>query len=361
MLRIAGTVIGVLIVCCATVMAVLYNRSELEPEVWVPAPLPKLNGVYTPTGLLNDASFVPFEGRLGPEDIARGPDGKFYTGLEDGSVVRFGASADSVVEPVINTGGRVLGLQFDRNGNLVMADAVHGLLQLSPEGTLSTLTDHVDGQKLRYVDDLDIAGDGTIWFSDASMRFGYKDTAMDFIEASATGRLLSFTPATGETRVHLRDLFFANGVAVGPQDRFVLVSETGTGRIHRLWLRGPQSGQSDLFHAGLPGNPDNLSFNGSDMFWVALPALRDRDVESIAGNLFLRRLLGGLPIEHVPIREPVGFVIGLDPDGQVVHCLLSRDDTFHTITSVNQWGKNLYLGSLAMSHMAIVAAPDLQR
>ena len=33
-------------------------------------------------------------------------------------------------------------------------------------------------------------------------------------------------------------LFFANGVTLGPNEDYVLVNETGMGRVHRLWLKG---------------------------------------------------------------------------------------------------------------------------
>ena len=147
------------------------------------------------------------------------------------------------------------------------------------------------------VDDLDIAQDGTIWFSDASQRFGFDETMRDFIEASMTGRLLSYNPATQKTKVEIDGLFFANGVALGPNAGFVLVNETGTGRIHRKWLRGSKRGKTDYFVNALPGSPDNISFNGSDTFWVAIAAKRDPKLDGMAKKTFLRTVLGGLPIE----------------------------------------------------------------
>ena len=40
-------------------------------------------------------------------------------------------------------------------------------------------------------------------------------------------------------------LMFANGVALGPGDEYVLVNETLAARITRYWVRGPKAGQSD--------------------------------------------------------------------------------------------------------------------
>ena len=35
----------------------------------------------------------------------------------------------------------------------------------------------------------------------------------------------------------MEGLFFANGVTLGPNEDYVLVNETGMGRVHRLWIK----------------------------------------------------------------------------------------------------------------------------
>ncbi len=54
---------------------------------------------------------LPMPGE-GPEDVALGADGFYYTGLADGSIMRFGEGTQTSPEIVVNTGGRPLGLQF---------------------------------------------------------------------------------------------------------------------------------------------------------------------------------------------------------------------------------------------------------
>ena len=43
----------------------------------------------------------------------------------------------SAQEIFANTGGRVLGFDFDAFGNLIAADAMKGLLSISPEGRIT--------------------------------------------------------------------------------------------------------------------------------------------------------------------------------------------------------------------------------
>ncbi|WP_373079744.1 SMP-30/gluconolactonase/LRE family protein [Zhongshania sp.] len=337
---------------------VLYVRSPIQPVVF---------NVPVSEGLIGE-----FEGNerlavvtrqlenigIGPEDIVYGPDGNFYTGYQDGRIVRFAAHDGRLLEgstqEFVNTGGRPLGMQFDGAGNLIVADAFKGLLLVSAVGDITTLVDYADDPSLRFIDDVDVAEDGTIWFSDASGRFGLHDYIYDLVEASATGRLLSYSPATGQTTVHLSNLYFANGVALGPDDQFVLVNETGASRVTRLWLKGEKAGVSDVFIDGLPGMPDNISFNGVDTFWLAMPALRSKEIDALARYPFIRKLLGGLPANLLVPANHIGFVAGLSVSGGVKFNLQSASGVYHTVTSVNEYDGYIWLGSLAMSSVAVL-------
>ena len=68
-------------------------------------------------------------------------DGRLYTGLQDGRVVRMLADG-SGVETFVQTGGRPLGMKFDAGGNLIVADAFRGLLSISPERKITVLADN---------------------------------------------------------------------------------------------------------------------------------------------------------------------------------------------------------------------------
>ena len=61
------------------------------------------------------------------------------------------------------------------------------------------------------------------------------------MQASHTGRLLRYDPARGRTDVLADGLWFANGVALAPDESYVVVVETMRARLLRVWLRGPQA------------------------------------------------------------------------------------------------------------------------
>ena len=347
--------LAVMLFAVGLIFALWFKGNKLvNPVKWEPAPNPGLTGLYAPNSALDNLNINSLSSGLGAEDIAYDREHYFYTGLEDGRIIKF--TQDNNFTEFVNTQGRPLGMQFDASKNLIVADAVKGLLSISPSGDITVLTDSVNGKKMKFVDDLDIAKDGTIWFSDASQRFGFNETMRDFIEVSMTGRLLSYSPRTQKTQVEIDGLFFANGVALGPSDGFVLVNETGTGRIHRKWLKGSKKGKTDYFVNALPGNPDNISFNGVDTFWVAIAAKRDPKLDGMAKKPFLRTILAGLPLSMFKTAEPQAFIIGLDISGKVKYNLQTQKNDYSSITSVNQYGNKLYVGSL---HSPAYATFDL--
>jgi sugar lactone lactonase YvrE len=332
----------------------------IDPLPWKAPPNPGRTGVFSPNSLLAAVEQpIPRLGD-GPEDLTRGPDGRFYTGLADGSIIRF--DLDSLrADTLVNTGGRPLGMRFDAAGNLIVADAYKGLLSVTPTGQVTVLTDQVGGTRFRYTDAVSVAGNGTIWFSDASRRFNDSTKGvLDFWESRPTGRLLSYDPATRRTTVHLDTLDFGNGVAVGPGDAYVLVNETMAGRILRLWLTGPKAGERDVFIDQLPGMPDNISFNGRDIFWVGLVGPRGAREEKVRElSPFLRKLVFRIPEWLRPVRlSPLGWVVGIDTAGVVRYNLQDSTGRTWSITSPVEADGWLYLGSFAMPTVSRIRVPS---
>lgn len=353
-----STLLIILVLFSVAVAYLVLWPVPIEPVRYVPSPNPGMTGPFVENEALAAVQHLVMGVVLGPEDIAKGPDELFYTGLQDGRIVRFKAGDESV-ETFVSTGGRPLGMQFDLEGNLIVADAFEGLLSISPTGVMQVLTDSVNGKPLLFPDDLDIASDGTIWFSDASQRFDQHNWMLDFLETRPTGRLLSFDRETGKTEVRVDGLMFANGVALGPDDAYVLVNETIRARITRLWLKGPRARQADVFLDELPAYPDNISFNEDGIFWVALPSPRSTDLERLWPSPFRRKVLMRLPesIRGAKPAPPYGWVIGVDTNGEVVHNLQGPNGNYASITSVNEFDGWLYLGSIAMTSVGRIAVP----
>ena len=354
-LRTVGLILGVI------VLYLLVKPVPMDPAPWQPTPNTGFTGPFATNTLLTGADSILMPGD-GPEDLALGPDGKIYTGLLDGRVIRIDPTTGAT-ETVANTDGRPLGLRFDAGGNLIVADASRGLLAVAPTGTVRLLTQAAGGNTFGFTDALDIAPDGTIWFSDASRRWG-PDThgLMDFWEARPTGRLLRYDPTSGQTTTVLDSLDFANGIAVGPGGAYVLVNETMTGRVHRFWLTGPRAGGREIFIEGLPGAPDNISYDGQGIFWVALFSPRTPQAEKVrALPPFLRKVVYRIPeaLRGDPVKAH-GMVVGVDTAGVVRYNIQDPTGRFHSTTGALRVGDTLYVGSLTRNVVARLVLPSPQ-
>jgi sugar lactone lactonase YvrE len=336
-----------LIILALVALAVLYLLLwpvKVDPVAWEPPAAPPLEGAFAPNERLAGVVRLPAGGHA-PEGVAVDADGAVYAGLEDGRIMRLRAGQPP--ELFAETKGRPLGLQFDAAGNLVVTDAVAGLLNISRDGAVSVLSREAAGRPFGCPNDLDIASDGTVYFTDATDRFPLKVYREDIIEHRPNGRLLAYDPTTKAARVVLDGLHFANGVALGPAESFVVVVETGKYRLWRVWLKGPRAGDREVFADNLPGFPDNLTFNGRDRFWLALVSPRNRLLDTLLPRPFLRKVVVRLPGFMQPSPSRYGFVVGLDPDGRVAETLQDPSGTrYALVSSAVEHAGALYLGSL---------------
>ena len=170
---------------------------------------------------------------------------------------------------------------------------------------------------------------------------------------------MAYDPKTKQTRVLLPDLYFANGVAVSPDQSFVLVNDTATYRVRRYWLTGPKQGQSDIFIDNLPGFPDGISSNGQDTFWLALVNRRDAALDGLLPHPFLRKVVMRLPGFLQPNIKRYAFVLALDLNGRVVRNLQDPSpQCFTQIANVVEHKGNLYFGSIGESAIGRMQLPQ---
>jgi len=340
-----GLVIFLIIVVALAYL--LLAPVPIAPAAWRPPPNPGLTGQYAQNTRLASIQKLPLGDGHKPEDVALDADGKIYAGFEDGRIMVL--QPDGTQPRVFaDTHGRPLGLIFDREGNLIVADAIKGLLSINKAGEIKLLADEADGVKFSCLNDLDVGADGTIYFTEASNKFPMSQFTNDLLEHQPHGRLLALDPQSRRPRTLLRNIYFANGVAVSPDQTFVLVAETGEYRIRRVWLKEPKMGQNDVFIDNLPGFPDGLSSNGRDRFWLALVTPRQAMFDRVLLPYpMMRKMVARLPKFMQPAPKRYSFVLGLDPQGRVVENLQNGSpDCFAEISNVVEHNGTLYFGSI---------------
>jgi sugar lactone lactonase YvrE len=330
----------------------------IKPVSWDAPMPPGYVGPYAVNTRLANLKIISLGTEVGPETIAIGKDGKLYTGVNSGNILRMNPDG-SAQEVFVNTGGRVLGFDFDSAGNLIACDANKGLLSISPDRKIMVLTNKVYGDPIRYADAVVVAKSGKIYFSDASTRFAPKDwggtfeaSMMDILEQASTGRILEYYPTNKTTRVVAKGFSFANGVALSQDEQWLFVNETGKYRVWKISINAREldisnpSKLTKVFFDNLPGYPDNLMRGLDGKIWLGLVAPRNPAVDKLATKPFLRKLTLRLPRLMWPVPKAYGHVFAFTEDGKVVADLQDPSGTYPETTGVTETADRLYIQSV---------------
>src|SRR5688500_14788255 len=144
----------ILLILGAALAYLLFAPVPIAPAAWTPPVAPTLTGQYEKNTRLSPVQKLYLGEGHNPEDVALDAEGKIYAGFEDGRIMVL--QPDGTQPRVfVNTGGRPLGLIFDRQGNLIVADAIKGLLSVNKTGELKLLAVEADGVKFGCLNDLD--------------------------------------------------------------------------------------------------------------------------------------------------------------------------------------------------------------
>ncbi|WP_245978622.1 SMP-30/gluconolactonase/LRE family protein [Stella humosa] len=330
-----------------------------EPRSWSAPTPPGYTGAHAPNAGLAGLRDIAIGNEFGPEHIAIGPDGKLYTAMTSGGLLRMDADGGNQ-EVFASTGGRVLGFAFDAQGRMIAADAMKGLLVIDADRRVGVLANRVSaGDPIRYANSVVVAPDGTIYFTDASTRFApaewggtYEASVLDILEQSASGRVLAFDPAAASTRVVAHGLSFANGIALSSDGRTLFVAETGRYRIWKIDTAARAvdvhggSPQARVLLDNLPGYPDNLMRGREGRIWVGLFRPRNPAADGLAERPFLRKILLRLPRSLLPLGKPYGHVFAIDEEGRVVADLQDPSGAYPETTGATETADRLYIHSL---------------
>lgn len=324
------------------------RRPSIEPVVWQP---PKPGPGSRPRPSLPALTVLNVNGH-GPEDVVVDEKGHVFTGVRDGRILRLTADGRRL-DTIADTGGRPLGLEFYPDGRLLVCDAVRGLLLADRvSGDIEVLVP--SGPELRVCNNAAVTTDGTVFFTDSSSRFGLDHYLADLIEHSGTGRLIRRDP-DGSTETVLTGLQFANGVALAPDESYVVVAQTGAYRLDKVWLTGDKAGTTAPLDDNLPGFPDNLATGSDGLIWVAMATPRNRLLDRLHPlHPALRKAVWALPDGLRPQEERTVWVRAVDgADGRVVHEYFGTPASFHMVTGVRERNGKVYLGSLEERAIAV--------
>ncbi|MCD9026106.1 SMP-30/gluconolactonase/LRE family protein [Cohnella silvisoli] len=348
--RVRRVILSLLAVILLGVIIFLLVPSPIEPTKWItPAgPSFKEPGPWQQNDKLSSPQLVT-DAPKSPEFITFDKEGKLYTGDSDGKIYKVGFDADGnpqEAQVFADTKGTPNGLKFDANGNLIVTDVKRGLLSINPSGSIEVLADQVDGKPIYLANELDIAQDGSIYFSDTS-NYG-RVTFKEMAENKPHGRLLKYDPMTKQTTVLLEGLYFANGVALSADEDFVLVAESYHYQLTRYWLKGSKKGTTDIFAKNLAGFPDNITRDEQGHFWVGIFTTRISFVDQMHRSPWLAGTMAKVPellLSGASAPAKHGLVAELSPQGELVESWHDPEGSLYGVTTAVNHNGYLYIGT----------------
>ena len=341
------------------------NRGKMIQEAYVTpgylslpsSPSTAAGSVYAPNDELEGVELIGVGLIEAPEDVVLDEHDNLYCGERRGDIIKFFAPDYKKHEVYAHIGGQPLGVRFDRLGKLIVCDGGMGLYQVTPERKVEKLTDEtnrswtsiIDDSRLRLADDLDIAPDGRIFFSEATVRFEMHEWQIDSVEGRPNGRIVCYDPNTRKTHTVVRNLVFPNGICVSSDGKSILFAESWAARISRYWIDGPRKGTVERVIESLPGYPDNINPSSDGNYWLALMGMRCPTLDlAMRMPQFRKRMVKRLPEdEWLAPNINIGCVLKFNDAGEILEVLWERSGVNHPmITSMREHRGYLYLGGI---------------
>ncbi len=357
----------VLLAVVAVDVKYVKNFTKILSKVYVtPAyfKLPKMpntdegeNSPYAINDKLRAVSLIGKGEVEGPEDVIFDKNDNLYCGNRHGDIIRFLAPNHSKWEIFAHIGGSPLGMAFDKNNNLNVCVGGMGLYQVTPNQKIKKLTDEtnrnafsvIDDSRLKLADDLDIAPDGRIFFSEATIRYDMHDWAYDALESQGNGRLICFDPSRNSTKTILRNLQFPNGICMADDGCSFFFAETWGCRINRYWFDGPKAGSHEVVIPNLPGYPDNINRASDGNYWLALVGMRTPSLDIALSMPGMRERMAKRVARDEWLFPNIntGCVLKFSSEGKILEALWDLGGKNHPmITSMREHKGYLYLGGL---------------
>ncbi len=374
----SGQAVLGLILIIAVVVDVRWmkNRDKLLNSVYVSPTffeLPKTAvGAGTPYAMndaLRDVRLIGLGEVEGPEDVIFDRDDNLYCGNRHGDLIKFFAPDYTHHEVFAQIGGHPLGMSLAQNGDIYVCVGGMGLYAVDRSGGVRKLTDEtnrslfsiIDDSRLRLADDLDIAPDGKVYFSEATVRYEMHSWPVDSLESRGNGRIICYDPATDKTRTLLKNLVFPNGICLQHDGQAILFAESWACRVNRLWIAGPKAGQRETVIEGMPGYPDNINRASDGTYWMAILGMRTPALDvAMKVPSFRRQMARRVPHdEWLYPNINSGCVLKFNDAGDILDVLWDEGGENHPmITSMREHKGKLYLGGISNNRIGQIKLPE---
>ena len=127
-------------------------------------------------------------------------------------------------EPSYNSNGSTV----DRQGRLVSCEhAGRRVVRFELDGTTTIVADQYNGKKFNSPNDVVVASDGSIWFTDPIYGIGGNYEGVQAEKEQQTNNVYRVDPHSGEVTVAVDDFVQPNGICLSPDERKLYVIDSG--------------------------------------------------------------------------------------------------------------------------------------
>jgi gluconolactonase len=203
-------------------------------------PDPHLESMVKPNEpTFGPAGFPAFAGTMAVERIATGfrwaegpvyfPAGRYvlFSDIPNNRIMRLDEDDDHCNvfrQPSMNSNGNTI----DREGRLITCEhSGRRVTRTELDGSITIIADSYNGKKLNSPNDIVVASDGSIWFTDPAYGIGGYYEGIKAAPEQEKHNVFRVDPKTGNINVVADDFVEPNGIAFSPDEKKLYIIDTG--------------------------------------------------------------------------------------------------------------------------------------
>src|SRR5208283_2105784 len=191
-------------------------------------PDPHVESLVKPKGSFGASGFPAFAGTMAVERVATGfrwaegpvyfPAGRYvlFSDIPNNRIMRFCEDDGRVSvfrQPSMNSNGNTI----DREGRLITCEhSGRRVTRTELDGSITIIADSYNGKKLNSPNDVAVAADGSIWFTDPVYGIGGNYEGVKAEPEQEKHNVFRVDPKSGDVRVVADDFVEPNGIAFSP-------------------------------------------------------------------------------------------------------------------------------------------------